>query len=645
MHCSANPDGQRVTTGFATRESIARQARRVVLPPAAPIPHDQFCRTIAIPDGTLRGSRYIPESDPAHAAVCQQITAGKWQRIVCVGAVQTGKSLCSILVPILRHLTVLRHPVVYSQPTMAKLHEAWAGKLKPSISESGYGGWLPVEGQGAKGSQTPKFITFRDPKTKARAGTLYLLPGGGSSESAQAAVTAAVVAVDEVDSFPDRHRVELVTKRADSYGSRGLRIYTSTVKSDVVEGEGASIILALYNESTASRLWFACPHCARWQPLEWERVRYQDANEPEAIATASYACSGCAVLWTEDDRQRALRSWRLVHSGQQVDQETGAVVGAAPLTVAFGLLWTSLDSSLRPLGQVAAEHWRASKALALGDHGPMRSFVRDQLCRPYQMTNADRPELVEGHLLNVARGSAYARGQVPPECERVVVAVDVQLRKHWWIVVGFGKNGTWFVLDWGMQSITGEMMQPTESERHLGLDRLDEMARAGFRRDDGQIVMPTCAIDAGFRPQEVRPWVARNRSRWVSAKGCGEEQVSRMVKPETGKRVAYEQGWYDVRRQENAPDKVELFVAADDILDRVAADWLNGRGNLPRDADHMIIQHLTGMRPGTKTRWEPRGKYHDLLDCLIYSRALAQYITTNRPAPVKYGNVGSTLGA
>jgi len=194
---------------FASAVEVVDEARTVIIPPPRPIPHAEFCRTVAIPDGPLRGTRYNPPADAAHACIAEAFKDGRWQRIVAVGAVQTGKSLSTILVPVLRHLTVLRQPVVYSLPTADKLYEGWGGKLQPSIIDSGYAQWLPDKGQGARGSQTPKFVVFRDPRTRSRAGTMYLIPGGGLKEGGKSAVTAKLVCIDEVDSFRDRHSVEL----------------------------------------------------------------------------------------------------------------------------------------------------------------------------------------------------------------------------------------------------------------------------------------------------------------------------------------------------------------------------------------------------------------------------------------------------
>lgn len=656
-----------MSDGFASLETLNRQARSVALPPVRPIGHADFCRTLKIPDGPLRGSRYLPDADPVHACLSREIDAGKWQRIVAVGAVQTGKSLSTVLVPLLRSLTVLRQPCVYSQPTLTKIQEGWAGKLAPSMSDSGYGGWMPDKGQGSKGSQTPKFVTFREPKSRARAGTLYLIPGGGASESAQAAVTAAVVAVDEVDSFPSRHRVELVLKRADSYGNQALRILTSTVKSDEATGDGASIILSFYRESTASRLHFRCPHCAHWQALEWERVTYLDSDEPAAIASARYSCAACAVAWTEDDRHRALQDWRCVHQGQQIDQATGTVVGSPPLTVAFGLLWTALDSSLRSMGQLAAEHWRAVRAAALLDYGPMRSFCRDQLCRPFQ-DPAGPNEITNDGLASISSRSDYDKRIVPNWVTHLCAGVDVQGDRLYWIINGIGPDDRWCVVDWGYEMFVpaGQDRTATPADRRRVLTELDAKFNTGWQIEgrDHTHDMPRMSplhglrgIDVGYVTDEIVSWLRGVRG-WRACRGVGKDMMRSLGKivpdlpPEAKAFVELRQpdGWPIILCNVLA-DTVRRWVHAGLMRDA----YTPGSGMLPRGlkASDMLCLHLSGEIEAEdsdgKTYVREVRVRHDLLDALIYAMALSrlrqgiQTVAASRPR-IKYGRVGN-IGA
>jgi phage terminase large subunit GpA-like protein len=602
---------------FASGKDIVDDARRVILPPPTPIPHAEFCRTVFLPDGPLRGTRYNPAADPAHAVMAQQFADGRWQRIIAVGAVQTGKSLSTILVPILRNLTVLRHPVVYSLPTADKLYEGWGGKLQPSIIDSGYSDWLPDKGQGARGSQTPKFVVFRDPRTRSRAGTMYLIPGGGAKEGGKAAVTARLVCIDEVDSFKDRHSIELVCKRADSYGNRACRVLTSTVKADGEVGtEDGSMILALYEESTKSRLWFACPHCGHWQVLQWDMVTYDASDEPAAIATARYTCPHCAATWTEDDRQEALRSWRLVHDGQSIDQDTGTVIGTPKPTVAFGLLWTSLDSSLRSLGQLASEHWRASRAVKQGEHGSMRSFYRDQLCQPYRGDLGDEVPRTDQMALVARSHRGLPLGDRPEDAEVVTVGADVQKREAWWVTLGMASDLRWWIMDYGYRSTGREHSEPTPEEQVAFLDAMDRRVRKAAG------IIDELGVDVGYNTDLVVQWAARKG--WIPVRGD--------TRPSGGHRENNAGlSFLEIRRQQDR--SMWHFIAGDTVKTEIMRGLVRevdepGAGHLPKmpDAKDYLPRHLTSEVWSEKDRkWLKRTSIpNHLLDALVYAYALAR---------------------
>lgn len=638
-------------------------------PPARAITHREVAASLLLPDGPQAGKPYVPDMDPVHACMIQELDRG-WRAIVGVGAVQTGKSLLLILVPLIRSAIHLRQACVYAQPTKDKLHEAWSGKVLPSIDGAGLGQWLPREGQGSRGGQTPKFIIFRDPVTGYRAGLTYLIPGGGTREGAQASVTVPTVLVDEIDSFEDAHRIELIGKRADSFGGRAVRIYTSTVKRDGVGDEkDRSIILDKYADSTRSRLHYACPHCGAYQPLEWEHVTYDTEDEEAAAVTARYTCAACAVQWTEDDRRRALRTWRLVHAGQSACPD-GTVVGQGEKTSTFGFLWSALDSSLRSLPVLCQDHLRAARALDRGDHGLLRSFWRDQLCRPYRgdRTDEDGSRMAwptRGRLAAMSAGSdielvtddkeqdgdSVHLCSLPSWVESVHVGVDVQQGtvrgapgRLYFVCLGRG-GGRSLLAGWGTIIASEPGTHPTEAELHAALDRLD-----GILRSWGAPIARR-GVDVGDRQDELTRWLLPRRDRWWPVKGSREIKATE---------PADLPGWLYVRAQDKG---WSLWLVSVDEVRRIVHGELvaeSGRAGscaLTRglDRNSALVRHLCATAEISPGKWSEREKdrahhpewqrRHDYLDALVYARALA-YQFEHRPkkAPTRrYGAVGSTL--
>lgn len=646
-------------------DDLIDMALSAALPASRSTTHASVASSLVLPDGPRQGKPYRWRDDPIHFHVISQLDAGRWESFTLPGAVQTGKSLVSILVPALKQLIWHRRAVVYAQPTQQKLHEAWAGKVSPAIDGAGLGGWIPQDGQGSRGGQTPKFIVFRDPKTRARAGMLYLIHGGGRSEGAQASVSAPTVLVDEVDSFKGAHRIMLIGKRADSFGRQAVRIFTSTVKADGEPGaEDGSIMLGLYQDSTRSRLWFPCEHCGKFHPLEWESVVYDDEDEGTAADTVSLACPHCGGMVNEDGRQRMLQNSRLVHHGQSVNSD-GIVIGSEPRTRRFGLLWTALDSSLRDLPTLAIEHWRANQSIARGDHGAMRSFYRDQLCRPYRgdvisddyghtlIPTRNRLAALSSrseYVMDVERkddsGDSIHFAHIPRWVEHITVGVDVQRGgerapgRLYFAAIGRG-SGRGCILGWGHIISAPSGREPTEQELHASLDKLD----VTLRQWGPSVPIVRRMIDVGDRQDELLRWI-RSRPDWMPVKGTGPIRANSGDHP----------GWVYVRDQDG---HWRLWMVETQSVTRIVQGELlasDGAGSmaLPRDLAHRetLIMHICATVEYAPGKWSLRAsdrKYHpewqvrhDLLDCLAYARAAA-YLWENKPqvsSNRRYGLIG-----
>jgi phage terminase large subunit GpA-like protein len=650
---------------MASDPVLLRRVLAVVRPPSRDVTHAEVATRLLLPDGPRQGKPYRWREDPVSATVIAELDQEQWDSFVLVGAVQTGKSLMGILVPATRQLIHHRRAVVYAQPTQAKLHEAWTGKMVPSIQGAGLGAWLPRDGQGSRGGQTPRFVVFREPETQARAGMLYLIHGGGASEGAQAAVSAPTVLVDEVDSFKNAHRVALIGKRADSFGSKAVRVYASTVKADGEPGtEEGSILLGMYQDSTASRLHFACPHCRKWGPLEWECVSYDPEDEATAAETVTMACPQCGAVIGEDQRQEMLADHRLVHHGQTVS-DAGEVLGAVPRTRRFGLLWSALDSSLRDLPTLAIEHYRATRSMDRGDHGAMRSFYRDQLCRPYTDDVLDEdgqtviPTRTRLAALSQAStmqadadqweedGDSWHYAHIPEWIEFLTIGADVQAggerapgRVYF---VAYGRGGArGAIVGHGTLICAPPGRQPTVAELHATLDRLN--VRIAEWAPSAPIVWR--GVDTGDQTDELLRWLSSHKE-WFALKGTS------AIKPQPGDRP----GWIYRRPQKQY---VLRLVETDSVLRVLHGELLTRDGDgsclLPHGLDQQsaLIRHLCASveyEPGKWSKGAKDRKHHpewqrrnDYADAAVYARALA-YEWQTRPtkprARRKYGVVGA----
>lgn len=579
----------------------------------------EYASTVELPDGDFAGMLYDPSMHQAQECILRALDAGAgW--VAILKPVQDGGSLASFI-PIMRRAHAMGQTAIIAYPTMDSAKDAWTKKVWPMLERQG--GTQPKSGGGSRGGAA-RVVTLPS------GGSIILRAAGGRQESGQASVTADAMLVDEVDDWADLRVLRLIERRL-SRSREPLIIYISTCKRDATDGVERSRIVRLYEQGTQTRMHYPCALCGAFFALEWELV------DVEAERITCPHCTGKI-----DDSHRVA----MLKHGKRVD---------AVKTHKFSIKWTALESPfpmlldgrrLPVLTALCAEYRQGMDSTASGDHGLIRQFYRDRLCRPYVQDDSDRPDLVESLLLDVASRSTYQRGQVPAEADGLVFVVDVQLRRHYWLVLAYDGDA-WWIVDWGRDAICGDMEQPTDEQRAEGLERLDAIARSGYpTATGGRMSVSLAGIDTGYLPDLLRPWVARHRNRWISVRGIGSEMSSRMKSSPYGTSLRKDEGWFDLRQQDDAPDRRQLFVDADPCLDRIAQQWRNGIGHLPSDADNELIRHLTGMRPGDKQRWVPRGARHDFLDDLIYGTCLARIAGKRQSKPSaaggrKYGSVGS----
>jgi hypothetical protein len=124
----------------------------------------EFSKRMKIPDlfDPTKFVFYDPKSDRAQELWLMMLDDNKYDRYVFCGPPQiSGKTLVAVMVPTLRDLIERRISVGYGLPTGDDLAKSYATKLKPSLEKSGFGGYLPKAGPGARGGKAPS-IRFED---------------------------------------------------------------------------------------------------------------------------------------------------------------------------------------------------------------------------------------------------------------------------------------------------------------------------------------------------------------------------------------------------------------------------------------------------------------------------------------------------
>jgi hypothetical protein len=65
-----------------------------------------------------------------------ELDSGRWDRIVCTGPTQTGKSLICYVIPVLYHLFAIGETVVAGLPTADMADDKWSMDFLPVIEAS-----------------------------------------------------------------------------------------------------------------------------------------------------------------------------------------------------------------------------------------------------------------------------------------------------------------------------------------------------------------------------------------------------------------------------------------------------------------------------------------------------------------------------
>jgi hypothetical protein len=630
-----------------------------------------IARTMTLPDGPYAGMLWDPESEPIQRVFIARLDQPRWRRWTLVTPSQRGKSLMGIALPMVRTLTELTQNVAYVMPNLEKLTQAWEAKVRPLIVGCGYGAWLPEKGPGSRGGR-PSALTLRNPKTRARAGTLFFMAAsGGGKETSLASVTARLAAADEGDDFESAAHLKLAEKRTAAFQNEGQFIAVSTVNDR--RGRAGHPILDRYRSGTRTRLWFQCPHCAGtgefagFQVLDPESVVYEALSAPAAVATARYRCDYCAVLWTSDDHRRALASFLEVHDGQSVDA-AGRVIGPEPEGDHYSLMATDLEWNMASLGAFAEDHWSATEALReRGDHSLMRQHYHKLRCEDY---TADLEELELGHQLTwqgllrrsqecpwgpsihttdkteAGDGYFYSRhaADPPPEAEWCMAGVDVQQNRVYPTLIAGNRQGTTWDMAWSYQYARLDHMPWSEAELHALLS-------------DTYLWLVTCAgnlpltfagFDVGDFGEHIWKWLDQQKGGVCKGmKGTGQ-----VLKPEPGDVdgiICRRDRLYHV----NVDNTRELVQAAYRRPSGEPGSGIIPRGLSNNPSDRAYLQHLVAEMqiadPKTKkVRLRQGPGRWDWLDARRMAYALNRLHLSNLTRPKskrKYGTIGTVGGA
>jgi phage terminase large subunit GpA-like protein len=392
--------------------------------------------------------------------------------------------------PVLYHLFEIGETVIVGLPSMDMGNDKWQQDFLPVIEASEYRDLIPLRGEGSRGGQVKRSVTFRN------GATLRFMTAGGSDKQ-RAGYTSRVVAVTETDGMDESSetsreadKIEQIEGRTRAFGRTGKRIYLECTVS-IERGR----IWQEIKGGTDSRIVRPCPHCKAYVTPEREHLGgWETAGSEEAAAAGAFwSCPACGESWTEAERISASEKCILLHAGQEISNR-GKITGDAPATQTLGFRWSAIDNPFVTAADLGAEEWRAKRNIDRENaEKKMRQFV---WALPFIPEEIDLTPLDPEKVAQRLTGNTC--GQVPDGASAVVVGVDTGKHRLHWVAVAVLENGRCAVIEYGEQKTEADQLGMfaglMDAQR-----RLREHFERGWINANGSPFVPSQVwIDSGY---------------------------------------------------------------------------------------------------------------------------------------------------
>lgn len=328
-------------------------------------------------------------------------------------------------------------------------------------------------------------------------GGVVVLSGANSAASLRS-LPIRYLALDEVDAYSfdldgEGDPISLAEARTTTFPRRKIFLCsTPTIES-------LSRIHKEWLASDQRRYHVPCPHCHYLQPLQWDHLTWPPGDPAQAV----YACPSCGGLIPESSKTELLAQgeWR---AARPEAPTPGFHLNALYAPLGLGLTWAEL-----------AAEWETCQR----DPNRQKAFVNTRLGECF----ADPEEKLDWEELK-ARAGGYALRTLPPGCLFLTAGVDVQKDRFAVLILGWGRNGTVWIVDY--QEL------PADPTRPVDWEVLDDLLQVPFRNCRGASIKITAsAVDSGYLPDDVLHFTRTRRGRTIAVKGASQGNRALIGKP------------------------------------------------------------------------------------------------------------------
>ena len=466
-------------TTIATLETRVRQLWR---PPPRLRLSEWADAKFMLPSGDANAGRW--HSLPYQRGVLDAMSDPLIERVTWMKSSRVGytKSFCAAVGYYIEHDPC---PILIVQPTIDDAQKHSKEDLAPMLAEVPVLQGLVADVKTRDSSNTILYKVFRG-------GSLSLV--GANSPRGFRRTSRRVVIFDEVDGYPvsagsEGDPMRLAIMRTEYYWNRKILAGSTPTIA------GHSAIERLFELGDQRRYYVPCPSCGDFQVLRFPQMKWPE-GQPER---AYYVCetNGCVIEHRSKRDMVEAGEWRAEHPEHFTEFNRHASFH----------IWAGYSYSPNATwGQLAAEFVQATHAGTT----TLRTFVNTVLGETWQ----DRGEAPDWERL-MRRREPYAIGTVPSGALFLTAGVDVQKDRVVYLVIGWGRGKTSWVIDYGI--LPGDTADLDKGP----WPQVDALLARTFPHEGGaELAIRMLAVDSGYNTQQVYAWARRYpMSRVIAVKG------------------------------------------------------------------------------------------------------------------------------
>jgi phage terminase large subunit GpA-like protein len=483
-------------------------------------------------------------------------------------------------------------PVAVVMPTEKSLNDWMAQKFDPMAwNTPAVGAMLSVKSNASSDNSAQR--------KRFRGGILYAKTAGSTAELKAASLRYALA--DEVDEWARDGKqggaFDLLKIRTSAFWNSTLFAVSSPTVKD------ASTIEDLFEKGDRRRCYVACPHCGARQIMAWPSLQFsRAANDRGVVTKAWFVCqaNGCVI---EEHEKSDMLTGAVWVADNPEGRYPSFHINALYTPVGLGPSWAEL-----------AQEWIDAQ----DDITKLVVFVNTRLAEPW----ADRSRDIKANAIE-SRAEPYQLRTLPEDCVVVTAGVDTQDNRLEIQIIGHGKGGKIWVLDY-------HVLPGNPADDGLWERLADYLNAAEFSNAAGaRLKIEATGIDTGGHHTHAVYQFVRSRRirRALALKGAS--TAGRII---LGKPSLQDVTWRGVVAKKGVAlytvgtdtAKHLLFNLLHDDADKAPAER---KLHFSNELEAGYYEQLTAecFNP-RRNRWElKKGKRNEALDTWVYALAAAHH--------------------